>query len=372
MPYRYDKAVTFSGVEKTEQGYLRIPASISRADCVLTYRRSDGTIIKEFRPRNEIFDEVSINSARNLPVISDRHVTRVDSFNTSKLSVGFSSENIEQNLDTLDTTILITDNKTIKRIEKGELKALSPGYRLDKIDRTPGIYNGERYDQIQRGIKYNHLALLSPGKGRQGDRVGLRLDSEDAVYCNENESEERMKVKVRFDGKDYEIEVSNETEVQILRDFAERYDAKDKDLERAKGNLDETKKQLNQEKERADKAESLDTINEIVSKRVGAIEKLKRFDSKIDDKDLQEKSLRELHVDTLVASGRVREDFNDVTDEYIQGAFDGLNIEKKLKIKKGIGGTIPKDKKERQDQKDKMSPRQAMNKNYSESWKGVK
>lgn len=365
--FRYDKAI-FKKPIRTDQGYLKIPASISKADCVLTYKFSDGSTVKEFRPKEEVFFEGSIESAKQLPVIADRHVARVDSENTKELAIGFTGENIEKNGNTLDTNILVTDKKTIDRIDKGELVALSPGYRLDSIDKTPGIFNGERYDQIQRGIVYNHLALLPKGKGRQGYEIGLRLDSSDAILEDESE-ETRMKVKIRFDGKDYEIEVSNETEGQIVHDFVNRFDSMKKELEKTKGELNSVKDTLSKEKERADKAEDLETINAIVQARVDAISVLQRLDSNVKAEDLKIKSVRELHVDCLVANGRDRADFDDCSDDFILGAFSGITVAEK-ESKKGVGGFIPNNKtEERKDSRDtKDNPKKEMESAYSRAW----
>ncbi len=54
-------------------------------------------------------------------------------------------------------------------------KELSCGYRCD-YDWTPGTWNGQRYDAVQRNIRGNHLALVR--KGRMGPDVAV-LDHSD-------------------------------------------------------------------------------------------------------------------------------------------------------------------------------------------------
>ena len=54
---------------------------------------------------------------------------------------------------------------------------MSLGY-VCKIDETPGEWNGQKYDQIQRDINYNHLAVVH--KGRAGN-ARIRLDADELV-----------------------------------------------------------------------------------------------------------------------------------------------------------------------------------------------
>lgn len=55
-------------------------------------------------------------------------------------------------------------------VEQGKIE-LSPGYR-SQYDFTPGIFEGQKYDAIQRNIKGNHLALVS--EGRTGKDVAVQ------------------------------------------------------------------------------------------------------------------------------------------------------------------------------------------------------
>jgi uncharacterized protein len=58
------------------------------------------------------------------------------------------------------------------------------GYEV-REDHTPGTWNGQAYDLVQRDIRYNHVALLPPGSGRAGRECALRLDSTAAVLDDE-------------------------------------------------------------------------------------------------------------------------------------------------------------------------------------------
>ena len=56
------------------------------------------------------------------------------------------------------------------------LKELSLGYNLD-LDETPGEWNGQPYDAVQRNIVINHLALVL--EARAGEQARLNFDSRD-------------------------------------------------------------------------------------------------------------------------------------------------------------------------------------------------
>lgn len=64
----------------------------------------------------------------------------------------------------------------------GGKKQLSAGYRC-VYDFTPGAYNGERYDAVQRVMRGNHLALVE--RGRMGPEVAVldqfAMDMKDAT-----------------------------------------------------------------------------------------------------------------------------------------------------------------------------------------------
>lgn len=368
MPIRYDSNTRLGEVTTTPQGYLRIPVVIGKGNTILSYKRHDGTVVREFRPSSEVSKKESLDSAKSAPATIG-HITRVDSTNTNKLAKGHLGDSIEYRQDDLvRADAIITDKDTIRKIQSKELVDVSPGYDI-QIDNTPGEYNGERYDRIQRSIVYNHIALLPLGQGRQGREVSLRLDSDDNAIVDEKKEDESevkfMKVKIRLDGKDYEIEVSNDTEAQLLRDLCERNDSLQKEKDRLEGENKVLTKKAKDEKERADKAESLDTINEIVAERMDAISKLKRLNPKVEDKDVQTKSLTEIRLDAIEAAGHSRDDFKDSSESVIEGAFKVLSLPQKER--KSVGGPVPK---ERKDAKDEMTPKQKLDSRLENAWKG--
>ncbi|MBI6386256.1 DUF2213 domain-containing protein, partial [Proteus mirabilis] len=90
--------------------------------------------------------------------------------------------------------IKILSNSALNQIEGGKIE-LSPGYRCI-YDFTPGEFNGERYDAIQRHIRANHLALVD--EGRTGDDVAVQdhsvitIDTKELIRMNEEENKEKQ------------------------------------------------------------------------------------------------------------------------------------------------------------------------------------
>lgn len=76
-------------------------------------------------------------------------------------------------------------------IEGGKIE-LSPGYRC-RYDFTPGVFEGQAYDAVQRTIRGNHLALVK--EGRTGpdvavqDHMTFTIDSAELIPMAENTPE---------------------------------------------------------------------------------------------------------------------------------------------------------------------------------------
>lgn len=153
-------------------------------------------IYNVYRPAEELEDEETIKSFRLLPWI-DEHVMlgspKEGLIPAEKKGVqGVIGEEVSFDGEYLKSNIKIFSEKLAKLIESGK-KELSIGYRC-LYDLTPGVYNGQHYDAIQRKIRGNHLALVD--EGRAGPDVAV-LDH----------------WKVTLDSKEFEkMEMSKEME----------------------------------------------------------------------------------------------------------------------------------------------------------------
>ena len=224
MAYREDRDGAIQKWSATPQGGVCIMAAVTRVG-VLTYRFKDGTTRRELRHPDEVLKEDSLRTLRLAPV-TDMHPppgTAVTPLNWKALAVGVVSEAIAVEAGThVVAPLVIQDAATIQLVDKGERRECSCGYHAD-LDETPGEYEGEKYDAIQKNIRYNHVAIGPAGWGRAGPSVALRLDSGDAIQDETNE-QERQAMKITIDGKEYEAgspeAIAAEAALRAARDTA--------------------------------------------------------------------------------------------------------------------------------------------------------
>lgn len=168
-----------SKARKDSRGGLRVPAKPTRAG-IFVYRNPDGSARRELRPVEEVFSKESLASLAGVPVTVGHPSEAVTAVNWRKVSVGHVCEEVRQDNKFVDTDLYVAEAVSVSSVECGNLVELSCGYECD-LDMTPGVYEGERYDAIQRNIRYNHVALLPPGTARGGPEVRLHLDEGEFV-----------------------------------------------------------------------------------------------------------------------------------------------------------------------------------------------
>lgn len=174
LVHRFDVA-TLGNAERTPQGFLRIPAYLTRVG-VLEYRRADGTVVRELRPREEVFKADSLATLSAAPVTDLHPSTMVTPANVRELQIGHVSDQVRADGALVAGYVTVQDEAAIAAVQAGKRRELSCGYAC-RIDATPGVYEGERYDQVQRDITYNHVAIGPRNWGRAGRDVALRVDS---------------------------------------------------------------------------------------------------------------------------------------------------------------------------------------------------
>jgi hypothetical protein len=173
------------GATRDRRGFLVVPAYVTRTG-VLTYKRADGTVVRELRHPDEVFAPASLETLRDAPVTVGHPgggLTWVDPQNASEHEVGVVHD-ASVSGKYVSSRLSVRRADAIRRVDAKELVEVSCGYDAD-IDPTPGTYEGQAYDQQQRNITYNHVALLPAGQGRAGRDVRLRADSADAVIVDE-------------------------------------------------------------------------------------------------------------------------------------------------------------------------------------------
>lgn len=162
----------------TPQGFLKVPATITRVG-ILDYQTADGGTHRELRHPDEVLNEDSLASLQGAP-LTELHKGMVTAKNVKDLQVGHVGEKILPNGGHVQAWMTVQAEDTIGKVKRRDLQECSAGYTCI-VDMVPGEWNGQRYDGIQRNIRYNHVALGPKDWGRAGGEVKLHLDAAAAL-----------------------------------------------------------------------------------------------------------------------------------------------------------------------------------------------
>lgn len=283
---RFD-AVRIEKFERTPQGGLKIPGNLTRVG-IFEYRQPDGTVRRELRPAEEVFKQDHMQTFQDSPVTIG-HPGLVSPKNWKKVSVGHISSNVKEENGFVTGDIIVQDEAAVKAIEDGKLKELSCGYQVD-LDMTPGTWEGQPYDAIQRNIRGNHVALLPVGKARGGKDVALRLDSnDDEVLYTSPDMEENKLRQDEIDGLKGQIEA-----------FKAQNDALSAQVATLTASLNDTAR-----------------LDALVSERVELVTQVKSVVKDLDPCGKTNRALKELYIATKTPKVRL----DAVSDEFVNAAF---------------------------------------------------
>lgn len=155
----------------TDEGYL-VDHPIVTSVGIFVYHNPDGSERRELRLPEEVFAEKSLASYKGKPIIVTHDAGYVDTDNVKEQSIGTILSEGYRDGDDVRAEIIIHDTDSLK---KYKMRELSCGYNL-RLDETPGVWEGQPYDAIQRDIEINHLALVD--KARAGEQARLNIDGQ--------------------------------------------------------------------------------------------------------------------------------------------------------------------------------------------------
>jgi len=354
----------FANAETTEQGFLKAPMYATRAG-VFEYLMADGTIRRELRPPEEVFDAESLKTLSQVPITMLHPEEMVDPFNARSLTVGMTGENAEQAEEIyVKVNGVVTDAEAIHTLVTGQMREVSCGYRAD-MDFTAGEWNGQKYDAIQRNIRYNHVAIVD--MGRAGDKVKFKLDKMDAVeYSSErkldiNQGETPMS-KITIDGKDFEVSEAVEVAFNNFtkqtkndsKELTEKVETltNEKDAIEAKHDtlvekVETLTKEVETEKEKFD---NLD-LDAMIEKRNALVEKAVKV---IGDEFKADGMKDEEIIKAIVAEKAPSINLEEKSDAYIEARFDAIcedleakNDESNDDLENDIEKALKKDKQDK-------------------------
>lgn len=156
----------------TDEGYL-IDRPIVTSTGIFEYINEDGSVRRELRLPEDVFDADSLKSYKGKPIIITHDAGLVDKNNVRKHQIGTVLCEGYRSGDDVRAEIIIHDTDSMK---SARLKELSLGYDLD-LEEKEGEWNGQHYDAIQHNIRINHLALVR--EARAGEQARLNIDGRD-------------------------------------------------------------------------------------------------------------------------------------------------------------------------------------------------
>lgn len=195
--YRLD-SIPLSATYWTREGYLKDEPIVTSVG-IFEYLNDDGTKRRELRLPEEVFDPASLASYEGKPIIITHDAGEVDKNNVQQEIIGTILSPGIQDGEDVRARIVIHNTDAMKR---SGLKELSLGYSLD-LDETPGVWNGQPYDAIQRNIRINHLALVQ--SARAGEQARLNIDGREIkkgvkVMKNQPKNRPNPRKRTRKDG----------------------------------------------------------------------------------------------------------------------------------------------------------------------------
>lgn len=191
---RIDSWMFVSGAVTDADGFLRDSPIVARTG-IYIYQQPDGTIRREYRPPEEVFDADSEASFVGKPIVVGHPASGIVNSDTVKdLAIGtILSGGYQKDETNIACDIVIHNPSAI-----GEKRGLSLGYRVD-VEETPGTTpDGQQYDAIQRNIRINHLAVVD--RARAGAKARLNLDGDEIIEGVET------KMKIKIDSVDFEVD----------------------------------------------------------------------------------------------------------------------------------------------------------------------
>lgn len=160
---------------RTDEGFLICEAAVAK-EGILPYRMDDGSIRKEFVPRETLGRRSDLGTLGFKPVTKGHPDRPLDPSNVRKDMVGSVGSEVEfsEANGLVTVKMALHDEDAIEAAESGERDETSPGYKV-ATDETPGTYKGEKYDAVQTARRYNHFATCE--QARAGADIGVRVDS---------------------------------------------------------------------------------------------------------------------------------------------------------------------------------------------------
>lgn len=209
----------------TDEGFIRGEAIVTRPG-IFKYITADGKVSRRLRLADEVTKKEHLDSMKMMPITNGHPQERwVDVSNAKQTMIGQTGENVRTEDSYPIVPISIVDQAAIEDVKAKRITELSLGYTAE-LDFTPGVYNGEHYDCIQRNMKCNHLALVKHGRANASNTGEFaQVNLADSIFTDENDAildgGDVEDIKVSFD----KLENKGVNMMKVTLDGGLQYDA---------------------------------------------------------------------------------------------------------------------------------------------------
>ena len=330
---RFADRVSVGDIKETAEGYLVATARVARTG-VQQYLASElgdvaaaagfkpNDVVRVLRSEKEVFDEASLRTITRLPVTIDHPKEHVTADNWSKLSVGEVGDAYATEPEWIVVNPMIKDAAATKAA-KTTHKQISMGYTANIVE-----YGDKAIaDFEQKGIRYNHLALVP--KGRAGDMARIAdswgvcpvedYDPGNSPITRKGASDMETKTIVLGDAA-VQVAVSDLAAVEAYKVAMTKKLA---DAEAAKKAAEDKKdEEIGELKAKLKKAEdaAIVDVDALVAARSALVAQVKAVDDAIEVAGKSDAELRKLAVKSKLGDAAIA----DASDAEISGMFKVL------------------------------------------------
>lgn len=332
MSIKFTDRVSVGELKETREGYLVATARVARTGVQL-YLASElgdvardagfkpGDVVRVYRHADEVFAKDSLASITRLPVTVDHPAEEVTAANWQQLAVGEVGDAYATEPEWIVVNPMIKDAGAAKAARTTH-QEISMGYSAAIVPARDGL----EADFEQRGIRYNHLALVPKGRAGEMARIG---DSWGASPVQDFQPGISPKSKggLMPDMKtvvlgDKAVQVAD-TDVALIEQYKTDMARKLTDAESkhaaAIAAKDEDIGKLRADLATAQAAANID-VDSLVAARTELVGQVKAMDASIDPKGKTDAELRKAAVLAKLGDSIVK----DASDAEITGMFKAL------------------------------------------------
>lgn len=335
MNVKFADRVAVGELKETREGYLVATARVARTGVQMYYASElgdvardagfkPGDVVRVYRHPDEVFAKDSLASITRLPVTVDHPAEEVTAANWQQLAVGEVGDAYATEPEWIVVNPMIKDAGAAKAARTTH-QEISMGYSAAIVPARDGL----EADFEQRGIRYNHLALVPKGRAGEMARIGDSWGASPVQDFQPGISPTTVK-EGRMSDQTKTVVLGDKAAQGLTADAAAVIEAYKADMTKQLADAVAAKKKSDEEKDeeigklkaevkKAKDAAVID-VDALVAARTELVGQVKAMDASIDPKGKTDAELRKSAVLAKLGDSIVK----DASDAEITGMFKAL------------------------------------------------